>query len=176
MSSKWVVFALPPFVRTRETACSAWRSARCAPVAPRFGPDTATESWSSSASLETRRRSRSPSLRASTSSSTSNTAATTSDRVRTTFASAGAAAVTAVRRCPLAMRLENAIARYLVSLISFLPENQKAPHLGGLQWIAERVCELAAASQNVVAHRTDARAMGLGHGHGAAAICHLRPN
>jgi hypothetical protein len=37
----------------------------------------------------------------------------------------------------------------------------------------ELVRELAAASQAVVAHRTDAGAMGFGHGHGAQAISHL---
>src|SRR5690242_12901507 len=128
----------------------------------------------SEASSETMARSRSPSPRGSTSSSTSYTAATTSPRVRTTFAPSGAASVTAGLRCPFALRLANATARYLVSDIATpprspgrqAPRTRKASLLGGLHscGLYGRVLLVDEASHGS-ARRTDAGAASEGHGH-----------
>src|SRR6266550_5606016 len=103
----------PRIARPITTACSACRSARCAPVVPRFGPPTPAESVSSPFARASRARSASACARVSTVPASSRSAATIPVRDRTTRASGTSSATDTRRRsAAVASRDAKAIARY----------------------------------------------------------------
>src|SRR5437773_2419212 len=127
----------PLMARPMTTACSAWRSARCAPVAPRFGPPTPAERPSSAVARARRTRSASAWARASTEVANSRNAATMPVRDRTTRASGTSSATDTRRRAAItASRDANAIARYSADpfVVRSSPTNKEGLPFGRPSW------------------------------------------
>ena len=112
-SSNAVTCPSPLIARPTATACSACSIARCAPVAPFFGPPKPTESAGSPTAAATRERTVSARARASIGASSSRSATTVPPRARMTRAGGASSVTTTRRRAPtVASRDATAIATY----------------------------------------------------------------